>query len=135
MPEFVLQGRDDPRFQALDSFTQAYIEAAIFTDEEQLGIDQPTAELLSDHTFAAIVDDCAQFQRWANLDAVPEHAHAGRTGIHEQAGHDFWMTRNGHGVGFWDGDWIEPHANRLDNLSKRFGEFDLYRGDDGQIHH
>lgn len=19
--------------------------------------------------------------------------------------HDFWLTRNGHGAGFWDGDW------------------------------
>jgi len=21
------------------------------------------------------------------------------------AGHDFWLTRNNHGAGFWDGDW------------------------------
>ena len=22
--------------------------------------------------------------------------------LYEQAGHDFWLTREGHGVGFWD---------------------------------
>tara|TARA_R110002012_G_scaffold295739_1_gene492457 strand:+ start:107 stop:430 length:324 start_codon:yes stop_codon:yes gene_type:complete len=22
--------------------------------------------------------------------------------LYEQAGHDFWLTRNGHGSGFWD---------------------------------
>ena len=22
-----------------------------------------------------------------------------------RAGTDFWLTRNGHGAGFWDGDW------------------------------
>lgn len=23
----------------------------------------------------------------------------------DMAGHDFWLTRNGHGAGYWDGDW------------------------------
>jgi hypothetical protein len=50
------------------------------------------------------------------------------------AGHAFWLTRNGHGAGFWDGDWPEPHASALDEASKAFGSFDLYVGDDGMIH-
>ena len=30
----------------------------------------------------------------------------------EQAGHDFWFSRNGHGVGFWErgGDVYLPHV-------------------------
>ena len=24
---------------------------------------------------------------------------------HSRAGNDFWLTRNQHGAGFWDGDW------------------------------
>lgn len=24
----------------------------------------------------------------------------------EQLGHDFWLTRNRHGAGFWDGDYV-----------------------------
>lgn len=50
------------------------------------------------------------------------------------AGHDFWLTRSGHGAGFWDGDWPEPAASTLDKASKEFGNVDLYVGDDGQIH-
>lgn len=39
-----------------------------------------------------------------------------------QAGHDFWLNRNGHGSGFWDGDWSEPAATILDQASHGFGE-------------
>ncbi len=54
--------------------------------------------------------------------------------IEESAGLDFWLTRCGHGAGFWDGDWKEPHAAALDALSKQFGNVDLYVGDDGKIY-
>ena len=49
------------------------------------------------------------------------------------AGHDFWLNRNGHGCGFWDGDWAEPAASVLSEAAKQFGEFHLCVGDDGQI--
>jgi hypothetical protein len=51
-----------------------------------------------------------------------------------RAGHDFWLTREGHGAGFWDGDYPEPQATRLTKASKAYGGFDLYIGDDGMIH-
>lgn len=50
------------------------------------------------------------------------------------AGHDFWLTRCGHGAGFWDGDWPEPHAGRLDLAARAFRNIDLYVGDDGMIY-
>jgi len=49
-------------------------------------------------------------------------------------GHDFWLTRNGHGCGFWDGGWEKEAGKRLTASSKRFGEVDLYVGDDGKIY-
>lgn len=51
-----------------------------------------------------------------------------------RAGHDFWLTRNGHGAGFWGGDWPEPQATRLTEAAHAFGECDLYLGDDKQIY-
>jgi len=51
----------------------------------------------------------------------------------EQVGHDFWLTRNGHGAGFWDRGQGEM-GDRLTDLSKPFGGFDLYVGDDGLIY-
>lgn len=47
--------------------------------------------------------------------------------------HDFWLTRNGHGSGFWDGDYPKEIGDRLTESSKRFGEAELYVGDDGVI--
>lgn len=50
------------------------------------------------------------------------------------AAHDFWLTRNGHGAGFWDGDWPEPMADTLTQAAKAFGECNLYAGDDGRLY-
>jgi hypothetical protein len=50
------------------------------------------------------------------------------------AGHDFWLTRNGHGAGFWDGDWPEPLATVLTDAAHAFGELSPYVGDDGLIY-
>jgi hypothetical protein len=52
----------------------------------------------------------------------------------ERAGHDFWLTRNGHGAGFWDGDWPEDVGERLTEISKRFREVELYLGDDERVY-
>jgi len=51
------------------------------------------------------------------------------------AAHDFILTRNGHGTGFWDpGRWRRPWADRLTEIAKRFGELNCYVGDDGLIY-
>lgn len=52
----------------------------------------------------------------------------------KQAGHDFWLTRNGHGSGFWDSAWPEDVSDQLDKNSKNYGTYDLYIGDDNLIH-
>ena len=59
------------------------------------------------------------------------------TGEHSkaaQAGHDFWLTRNGHGAGFWDGDWSENYSKMFDEGSKAYGTFETSLGDDGLIY-
>jgi len=52
----------------------------------------------------------------------------------EKAGHDFWLTRNGHGAGFWDGDYPEDIGEKLTDISHKFGEKWPYVGDDGKIY-
>jgi len=47
--------------------------------------------------------------------------------------HDFWLTRCGHGAGFWDGDYGHI-GDRLTEAAKKFGNVDLYVGDDGLIY-
>lgn len=47
-----------------------------------------------------------------------------------QVGHDFCLTRNGHGAGFWDRGLGEL-GTRLSDACKPWGTQDVYIGDDG----
>lgn len=54
-----------------------------------------------------------------------------------QVGHDFWLTRNGHGAGFWDrfaGGVGASFGNHLTEKAKPYGESYLYAGDDGRVY-
>ena len=51
----------------------------------------------------------------------------------EQIGHDFWLTRNGHGTGFWDRGLGEV-GDKLTESCMVVGECDVYVGDDGELH-
>lgn len=47
----------------------------------------------------------------------------------EQVGHDFWLTRNGHGAGFWDRAEIygdDDNAERLSDSARSFGSREIF---------
>lgn len=50
-----------------------------------------------------------------------------------QVGHDFWLTRNRHGAGFWDRG-LGVLGDRLTDAAHSFGESYLHIGDDGRIY-
>lgn len=50
----------------------------------------------------------------------------------EQVGHDFWLTRNGHGAGFWDRGL--PFGRELTDLCKTYGARSCFLGDDGKVY-
>ena len=52
-------------------------------------------------------------------------------GTPEQFAHDFWLTRNGHGAGFWDRGLGEV-GEILTKASKAFGACDLYLNEETQ---
>jgi len=69
-------------------------------------------------------------KRAYHLDAF-EPGLSGDNNAWSQAGYDFWMTRNGHGVGFWEDEWtsaLDPFR-RLERAARKFGEFDLMVND------
>jgi len=86
----------------LDAFTRAYLECA-----EWAGLDEEAEEALELSvspkwdldTIKRVTEECAQFQADC-ADALETAYETGYTP--EQAGHDFHLTRNGHGAGFWD---------------------------------
>jgi len=51
----------------------------------------------------------------------------------DQIGHDFWLTRNGHGAGFWDRGLGEI-GKELTKACGEYGEVCLYVGDDGKVY-
>ena len=112
----------------LDRFTLSYLDTALWSStdddgsplDESYGIDDFTDEFI-----AEAKQDCAAFIAANEKDIAGKYA---------RAGHDFWLTRNHHGAGFWDGDWPKDIGERLTEASHAFGTVDLYVGDDGQIY-
>ena len=49
---------------------------------------------------------------------------------HTMLAHDFALTRNHHGAGFWDGDWAEPWGKILTDLAHQWPETELYLSND-----
>jgi hypothetical protein len=50
-------------------------------------------------------------------------------------GHDFWLTRNHHGAGFWDRNEIDDEVGKkLTNIAQKFKEVYPVLGDDGKIY-
>lgn len=98
----------------------AFIDALLFTLPDTKGN-------LSPELATRIFNDCNHFLSEAS--AVGEGDHC--TG---RLGHDFLMTRNGHGCGFWDGDWDEPSATLLTEIAEKFGPLEVYVGDDGLLY-
>jgi hypothetical protein len=51
---------------------------------------------------------------------------------YSQIGHDFILTRNGHGAGFWDRG-LGEQGERLAEWAKSFGSVSAYVSDSGQL--
>ena len=50
------------------------------------------------------------------------------------AGHDYALTRNRHGAGYWDGDLPDDLGGRLTEASDKAGEVRPCLGDDGEVY-
>jgi len=76
--------------------------------------------------------DCKAFAKAAEMEYGEDFTKLDE----KQVGHDLWLTRNGHGAGFWDGDYDEDlhMGETFTDMSKSLGEVNLYVGDDGKIY-
>ena len=124
--------------QAPPVFVTQYIQTMLWStlDDDGEPLEDSYGESdLAPATLAEIEKECAEF--WsavqsAGIDLDAELLIDGDAT--EQAAHDFWLTRNGHGCGFWDGDWSEAVEDKLTKLAESFGEQWPYVGDDGMIY-
>ena len=138
MPEFVLDhglGDGAAWYATLDSFTQGYVQGIFFTesgdDDGKLGWDANVSDL-APVARARIIEVCRDFQD--SMKAELAHAYEiDSSQDDERSGVDFWLTRNGHGAGFWDRG-LGTVGDELSAAAHVYGEEYLYRGDDGLIY-
>jgi hypothetical protein len=91
-----------------------YLECAAWADtpediESGLDFDNATEEMA--------LADCMRFVGLAGFLLINQSP--------EQVGHDFWLTRNHHGAGFWDRPEIygsKENAEKLTEIAHGFGE-------------
>ena len=127
MPQFQLNTN---RNLSLSEFEAGYVEAMFFTngdcgDDNENLLNELGTERLTRSALKSIKADCNAFlgvimpdgcfvRQW--LDRCEDYDDS-------QAGRDFWFTRNGHGVGFWDREELEGElGTELTNAAKRFRE-------------
>ncbi len=111
---------------ALDAAERQYLDTALWSsmDETAPNGGYPLDQNFNAHdidmpTMAAMVADWRHFN--------DTHAHHLTNDQDNYAPHDFWLTRNGHGVGFPDRP--EVYGDAIPDLTggaKRHGEYDLY---------
>jgi hypothetical protein len=120
----------------IDAFTKQYIETALWSStyekngNEDVPMDRDfTIDDIYPECLQRMINDCEAFQ-----ESERKNGYSTIEKDLEQAGHDFWLTRNGHGAGFWDGDWGDEEGKRLTEVSHTYGEYWLYVSDDGMVH-
>lgn len=133
----------------LDDFTTGYIDAMLWaeTDNSDESGGEPLDENydacdIAEESLQEIIEDCKKFQEENAEDLLEVDCWFGGPDSYgntyyssdECAGHDFWLTRNGHGTGFWDRNYDEEVRDRLTSSSKKFGECWVYVGDDGKLY-
>lgn len=102
-----------------------YLKCALWSSNDEDGVSLDSEQYktyeLDDYIRLSSVKDILKFmskaQNYLNDKATLD-----------QVGHDFWLTRNGHGTGFWDRPEVygEEQAAKLTELAKTFIEVNLY---------
>lgn len=132
---------DAPRenlVKSFDDFTNAYVAAAMATstDNRTPSGGEPLDKNYNHKDFhidtlQRMKKDCEDFQKRFGKYLEP-------LGIDDgEAGTMFWLSRNGHGTGFWDvRDWRDERAEAWGDLlhkaAKSYGPYDLYFADSGR---
>ena len=123
------------KLSSYNEFLKGYLTAAFWTNDDDAPggcdyaqTDRPDAMFskLSDEAMLKAVRDCRRFERENEALLVEVNDDA-------QSGADLWLTRNGHGAGFWARDLGEI-GDKLTAACKAFAEVDLYTGDDGKLY-
>jgi hypothetical protein len=128
----------------LDTFTQGYIDCALWAESAGIDIaddgtvtENPESDTsferhnfdagdIAPESLARIVAECAQFQEAnARLLAIADRLRP-NFADDAQHGYDFWLTRNGHGAGFWDRGYRFGIGDALTQAASDYGSSYMY---------
>jgi hypothetical protein len=117
---------------AATRFLGGYIEAALWSsiDDDGNSLDSFGFDDIDSETYSKMVADCAAFQL-ANNELLGIYYQTVQRGsdesVEEYAGHDFWLSRNRHGAGFFDRDAVPGDVcDKLQDAAEKLGCVDLY---------
>lgn len=127
---------DKARKEALDEFVRSYALTALWStaDVDGLALDETyDVDDIDDDTMRSMRDDCEDFIT-SNLDLLQktEESIAGYSVDYMAQGRDFWLSRNGHGAGFFDHGW-EDVWRELQAAARVYGTVNLSPTEDGKI--
>lgn len=116
----------------ITNFLNDYIICALWssTDNSDDSGGRPLDDKYTKADFAPGEEDKAK----TDCENFMQQAEAANLQLNDDAGHDFWLTRNGHGAGFWDGDYDKATGDKLTEIAKRFGEVNVEIGDDEKLY-
>lgn len=132
----------------LNEFQRSYVECALAISNEfekdldglddqdnpgNLGFQNYTVSDFDKDTIKDMIKDCNQFYQDNVRDLIWARENIKHNYTNEQAGYDFWLTRNGHGAGFWD-KGLGTVGERLSDSARKFGPIALYIGEGGKIY-
>ena len=115
----------------MQQIKNGYIECMLWADslEDDQG-EEIDFNGISEALSSSITDDIEKFISLSNK-LIDEALEVDNYYL-ENIGHDFWLTRNGHGSGFWDGDIPYQLGDKLTAIAEGFKTFDLWV-DNGQL--
>lgn len=81
--------------------------------------DQDQKKLLAEWEWFVDKADALGFDAWEHRTEAINSAEGDEA---DYAAHDWVLTRNGHGAGFWDGGWEKSYGDKLTELCRQQGE-------------
>lgn len=116
---------------SFSEFFQGYLETALWSSTWQDDPDSEESFPLDEEFGTDDFTEDALAEMRADCEAFYEHAELWSDNDDGQAGHDFWLTRNRHGAGFWDGDY--ENGDELTELAHPYGTVYLYVTSDRKV--
>lgn len=113
----------------IDNFVQSYLGTAewVTVDGSTRGFTKAAKEIAKNECIDFIK---MVFENFTKDEAIAIVTHQGND-VSCLAGHDFFLTRNGHGTGFWDReiyDELAPNGcEKLTELAELCGSADVYQ--------